>query len=51
MEMVRIPRDKYERMLKELKLFRELRGVDWNLVKQFKDSLDDVKARRIKRVA
>ena len=51
MEIVKIPREKYEKMLKELRLLRELKEVDWDLVRQFKDSLEDVKASRIKRVA
>ncbi len=51
MEIVKIPREKYEKMLKELRLLRELKEVDWDLVRQFKDSLEDVKAGRIKRVA
>jgi len=50
MEMINIPKTEYEKMLKELKLLRGLKEVDWDLVNQFKNSLDDVKAGRIKRV-
>ena len=51
METVNIPKDEYEKMLRELELLRGLKEVDWDLVKQFKDSLEDVKAGRIIRVA
>ncbi len=51
MEMVKIPREEYEKILTELKSLRELKEVDWDLVRQFRDSLEDVKAGRIKRVA
>ena len=50
MEIIKIPKEEYENMIKELKLLRELKEVDWNLVRQFKDSLEDVKAGRIRRV-
>ena len=51
MEIVKIPKEEYEKMREELKLLRELKEVDWDLVRQFKDSLEDVKAGRIRRVA
>jgi len=51
MEMIKIPKTEYERILSELKFLRELKEVDWDLVRQFKDSLEDVKAGRIRRVA
>ncbi len=51
MEMIKIPREEYEKILTELKSLRELKEVDWDLVRQFRDSLEDVKAGRIKRVA
>lgn len=51
MKIVKIPKDEYERMLRELKLFREMKEADWDLVRQFKDSLEDVKAGRIRRAA
>ncbi len=51
MEMVRIPKERYEKMIKELKILREIREVNWDLVRQFKEGLEDVKAGRIRRVA
>ena len=51
MEMVRIPKERYEKMIKEIKLLREVKEVDWDLVRQFKESLEDIKAGRIRRVA
>jgi hypothetical protein len=51
MEIVKVPREKYEQMLKELAELREIKDVDWDLVRQFKDSLEDLKKGRIERVA
>ena len=51
MEMVRIPKERYEKMIKELKILREIKEVNWDLVRQFKEGLEDVKAGRIRRVA
>lgn len=51
MEMVKIPKSEYERMLKELRLLKAIKKVDWDLVRQFKRSLEDIKAGRIRRVA
>ena len=51
MDMIKISRTEYEKMLKELKLLKELKEVDWNLVKQIKGSLEDLKAGRVRRVA
>ena len=51
MEMVKISKQEYEQMLRELKILREVKDIDWDLVKQFKESLEDVKAGRIRRVA
>jgi len=49
MEMVKISKDEYEGILNELKLLRQLKEIDWNLVRQFKESLEDVKAGRIRK--
>ena len=49
--MIEIPKEKYEKMLKELALLRESKEIDWDLLKQFHDSLEDVKAGRVERVA
>ena len=51
METIEISKDEYEKMLNELKLLRELKEIDWDLVQQFKEGLEDVKAGRITRVA
>ena len=51
METINVPKAEYERMKNELKRLKELENVDWNLVKKFKESLEDLKEGRIKRVA
>jgi len=51
METIQVPKDRYEKMLKELTMLRELKEIDWDLVRQFHNSLEDVKAGRITRVA
>jgi len=49
--MIMIPREKYEEMKIEIETLREAAKVDWDLVRQFKEGLEDVKAGRIRRVA
>ncbi len=51
MEMISISKGEYERMKMQLAKLRELEKVDWELVRQFKESLEDVKAGKIQRVA
>jgi hypothetical protein len=51
METVEIPKEEYEKMKMQIAKLRELEKVDFNLIRQFKDSLEDVKEGRIKRVA
>lgn len=51
MEMIKIPKDEYEKMLRELELLRKLKNIDFDLVRQFKESLEDVKEGRITQVA
>ena len=51
METVTISREEYERMKHELRRLKMLEEIDFNLVRQFKESLEDVKAGRIRRVA
>ena len=50
-----ILKEDFDKMQKELNELRELvkssKEVDWDLVKQFKEGLNDVKAGRIERVA
>jgi len=43
-QMVKVPRKEYERL-------KKLERVDFDLILQFKRSLEDVKAGRIRRVA
>lgn len=47
MEMMKVPRMEFEGMKEELK---RLRKIDFELLSQFKESLEDVKAGRIRRV-
>ena len=51
MEMISIPRTEYEKMKHQIARLRELEKIDFDLVRQFKDNLEDVKAGRIRRVA
>ena len=51
METVNIPKEEYEKMKKQIARLRELEKVDFDLVRQFKDSLEDVKSGRIRKVA
>ncbi len=51
MEMISIPRDEYERMKVQLAMLRELEKIDFDLLRQFKQSLEDVKSGRVRRVA
>ncbi len=51
MEMISIPRNEYDRMRIKLAVLRELEKVDFDLLRQFKQSLEDVRVGRIKRVA
>ena len=51
MENVTISKDEYERMKMQIKKLEELEKVDFELVRQFKESLEDVKAGKIRRVA
>ena len=49
--MISISKTEYERMKHQIAKLRELEEIDFDLVRQFKDSLEDVKAGRIRRVA
>ncbi len=51
MDMISIPKDEYERMKAKVAVLRELEKIDFDLLRQFKNSLEDVKAGRIRRVA
>jgi len=43
METITIPREEYKRL-------KKLEDIDWELVESFKNSLEDLKAGRVKRV-
>ncbi|MBU2615697.1 MAG: hypothetical protein KKC19_01195 [Nanoarchaeota archaeon] len=51
MEIVSIPKSEYEYMKSQIAKLRELEKIDFDLIKQFKESLEDVKMGRITRVA
>jgi len=51
METITISRTEYEQMKMLIAKLRKLEQVDFDLVRQFKESLEDVKHGRIKRVA
>ncbi len=51
MEMISIPKDEYERLKAQVLMLRELEKIDFDLLRQFKQSLEDVKEGRIRRVA
>ncbi len=51
MEMVEIPKEEYEKMKAQIALLKALERLDFDLLRQFKQSLEDVKAGRIRRVA
>ena len=48
--MISISRDEYEKLKMQLAKLRELETLDFDLLRQFKASLEDVKAGRIRRV-
>lgn len=49
--MIKISKAQYERMLSQVRLLKEIEKIDIGLVRQFKNSLEDVKAGRIVRIA
>ncbi|MCK5449894.1 hypothetical protein KAI32_03440 [Candidatus Pacearchaeota archaeon] len=51
MEMIKIPKARYERMTEQVKLLKEIEKIDIDLVRQFKNSLEDVRTGRVLRVA
>ncbi|MBI2043781.1 hypothetical protein HYT24_00250 [Candidatus Pacearchaeota archaeon] len=52
MEKITIPKEEYEKMKRQIAKFKELEEIiDFNLLRQFKESLEDIKAGRIRRVA
>ena len=51
MEKVTIPREEYEKLKMAYLKLKELEGIDFDLVRQIKGSLEDLKAGRVRRVA
>jgi hypothetical protein len=51
METITISRSEYENMIHKLARLKELEKIDFDLVRKFRKSLEDVKAGRIIRVA
>ena len=51
METVNIPKEEYERMKFQLAKLKNLEKIDFDLARQFRESLDDVKVGRIRKVA
>jgi len=56
METITIPKDEYERLLKQVALLRKIMEeekskIDWDLVRQFDESLEDLKHGRFRRLA
>jgi hypothetical protein len=50
MEMINIPRVEYERMQNALRILKEIEKIDVDLVRQFKGSLEDVRAGKIRAI-
>lgn len=46
-----ISKSEYESLLQKARRLKQLEQLDYDLIRQFKDSLEDVKAGRIRRVA
>lgn len=51
MEMISIPRIEYEKMINQIEILKKIEKIDVGLIRQFQDSLSDVKDGRILRVA
>jgi len=51
MEMINISREEYDRLKEQVAMLKELEKIDFDLIRQFKQSLQDVKAGRIRKVA
>ena len=51
MEMIQIPKARYELMIEQVNLLKKIEKIDLDLVRQFKNGLEDVKNGRILRVA
>ena len=51
MEMISVPRAEYEKLMAQVAMLKELEKLDFDLLRQFRGSLEDVRAGRIRRVA
>ena len=51
METITISKTEYEKMKRQIARLKELEQIDFDLIEQFKNSLEDVKQGRIRRVA
>jgi hypothetical protein len=51
MEMISVPRAEYEKLRAQVAMLKELEKLDFDLLRQFRGSLEDVRAGRIRRVA
>ena len=51
METITLSKEKFIEMEQELKRLRELEKIDFNLVRQFKEGLEDLRQGKIIRVA
>ena len=51
METITIPKDEYKRLKDSYRRLKQLEKIDFKLVKQFANSLEDLKQGRFKRVA
>ena len=51
MEKITIPLEEYKEMIRQINLLKQLEDVDIDLVRQFKNSLEDVKEGRIFQIA
>ena len=51
MEMISVHRAEYEKLRAQVAMLKELEKLDFDLLRQFRGSLEDVRAGRIRRVA
>jgi len=49
--MISVPRAEYEKLRAQVAMLKELEKLDFDLLRQFRGSLEDVRAGRIRRVA
>ncbi len=49
--MVKISKERLEELERKAEELERVKEVDWDLIRQFKEGLDDLKAGRVERVA